>query len=100
WHFDSTRSISERCKKRPEMYMIPFHAPFAYAFTSCSQVVEHRSVIWPLVFTWLVAPRFWGVCIPVSHRGGHDWCQMFFAGQQIFQDAVLFVVRAVGKSSC
>jgi hypothetical protein len=35
-----------------------------------------------------------------SHHGWHDWCQMFFAGQQIFQDAVLFVVRAVGKSSC
>jgi hypothetical protein len=40
---------------------LPFHAPIAYTFTSCSQVVEHRSVIWPLVFPWLVAPRFWGV---------------------------------------
>ena len=44
--------------------------------------------------------QFWGVWIPGSHSGRHDWCQMFFAGQQIFQDAVLFVVRAVGKSSC
>jgi hypothetical protein len=41
--------------------MIPFQAPFAYTFTSCSQVVEHRSVIWPLVFPWLVLPGF-GEC--------------------------------------
>ena len=35
--------------------MIPFHTPFAYTLTACSQVVEHRRVIWPLVFPWLVA---------------------------------------------